>query len=94
MRKSSGPLVLQDKEYPPGVLPPEGVIREILWELYELNFIRELVSLDRRAKLDLSDTVQLLDRQTKITSGDAQFPVTARLRHITSHHEICHICDI
>jgi len=68
MRKASGPLVWQDKEYPPGVLPPEGVIREILWELYELNFIRELVSLDRRAcaELDLSDTAQLLDRQTKI----------------------------
>ncbi len=70
MRNSStDPRVWQDKEYPPGVLPPEGVVREILWELYELNFIRELVSLDRRAcaELDLSDTVQLLDRQTKIS---------------------------
>ncbi len=68
MQQSSGPLVWQDKEYPPGVLPPGGVIREVLWELYELNFIRELVSLDRRAcaELDLSDTAQLLDRQTKI----------------------------
>ena len=26
MRKSSGPLVWQDKEYLPGVLPPEGVV--------------------------------------------------------------------
>jgi hypothetical protein len=81
MRKSSGPLVWQDKEYPPGVLPPEGVIREILWELYELNFIRELVSLDRRAcaELDLSDTAQLLDRETKIGRC---FPIES-FRHVT-----------
>jgi hypothetical protein len=66
---SKDPLVWQDKEYPPGVLPPESVVRHILWELYELNFIHELVSLDRRActELDLSDTAQLLDRQTKIS---------------------------
>jgi hypothetical protein len=81
MRKFSGPLVWQDKEYPPGVLPPDGVIREILWELYELNFIHELVSLDRRAcaELDLSDTAQLLDRQTKITRC---FPIES-FQHIT-----------
>ena len=81
MRKSSGPLVWQDKEYPPGVLPPEGVIRENLWELYELNFIRELVSLDRRActELDLSDTAQLLDRQTKIMRC---FPMDS-FQHVT-----------
>jgi hypothetical protein len=70
MRNSSMDLLVwQDKEYPPGVLPLENVIRQILWELYELNFIHELVSLDRHAcaELDLSDTAQLLDRQTKIS---------------------------
>ena len=52
-----GPIVWQGREYPVGELPPENVIREILWELYELNFIHELQSLDRRAcdNLDLSN---------------------------------------
>jgi hypothetical protein len=70
-RRSSltGPIVWQGREYPLGVLPPESVIREILWELCELNFIHELQSLDRRAcrDLDLSDTTQLFDRQTLIS---------------------------
>jgi len=30
----------------------------------------------------------------KSHNGDAQSPVTARPRHVTSHHEIRHICDI
>jgi hypothetical protein len=87
MRTSSGPLVWQDKEYPPGVLPPEGVIRQILWELYEVNFIHELVSLDRRAcaELDLSDTAQLLDRQTKISRC---FPIES-FRHVTIPSRNC-----
>jgi len=87
MQQSSGPFVWQDKEYPPGVLPPEGVIREILWELYELNFIRELVSLDHRAcaELDLSDTAQLLDRQTKITKC---FPIES-FQHVTIPSRNC-----
>jgi hypothetical protein len=81
LRTPSDPLVWQDKEYPPGELLPENVIRQILWELYELNFIRELVSLDRRActELDLSDTAQLLDRQTQITRC---FPLDS-FQHIT-----------
>jgi hypothetical protein len=64
-----GPMVWQGREYPPGVLPPVNIVREILWELYELNFIHELQSLDRRAchNLDLSDSTQLFDRQTKIS---------------------------
>lgn len=64
-----GPMVWQGREYPPGVLPPDNIVREILWELYELNFIYELQSLDRRAchNLDLSDSTQLFDRQTKIS---------------------------
>ena len=82
MRKTSkDPFVWQDKDYPPGALPPETVIRQILWELYELNFIHELLSLDRRAcaELDLSDTAQLLDRQTKISRC---FPIES-FYHVT-----------
>ena len=84
---STDPLVWQDKEYPPGVLPPEGVVREILWELYELNFIHELVSLDRRAcaELDLSDTAQLLDRQTKISRC---FPIES-FQHVSIPSRNC-----
>jgi hypothetical protein len=50
------------------VLPPEDVVRQILWELYELNFIHELQSLDYRAcaDLDILDTVQLIKQQMKI----------------------------
>jgi hypothetical protein len=64
-----GPITWQGREYPLGALPPENVVREILWELYELNFIHELQSLDRRAcrDLDLSSATQLLDRQTEIS---------------------------
>jgi hypothetical protein len=84
---SKDPLVWQDKEYPPGVLPPESVVRQILWELYELNFIHELVSLDRRAcaELDLSDTAQLLDRQTKVSRC---FPIES-FRHVTIPSRNC-----
>jgi len=64
----TGPIVWQGREYPSGVLPPENVVREILWELYEVNFIHELQSLDRCAchNLDLSSADQLFDRQIKI----------------------------
>lgn len=64
-----GPIAWRGSEYPSGALPPENMVREILWELYEVNFIHELQSLDRRAcrDLDLSDNAQLLDRQTKIS---------------------------
>jgi len=63
-----GPMVWQGKEYPPGMPLPEGVVREILWELYEVNFIHELLSLDRRACADLDtlDVAKLLERQIKI----------------------------
>ena len=63
-----GPIVLQGKEYLLGVLPPENVVHEILWELYEVNFIHELQSLDHHAcyNLDLSSTAQLFDRQIEI----------------------------
>lgn len=80
-------LVWRGKEYPSGVLPPEDVVRQILWELYELNFIHELQSLDRRAcaDLDLLDTAQLLERQMKISRC---FPINS-LRHITIPSENC-----
>ena len=66
---SIGPIVWQDQEYLPGVLPPENVVRQILWELYEVNFIYELLSLDRRAcaDLDSSNTSQLFERQIEIS---------------------------
>jgi hypothetical protein len=80
-------LVWQDKEYPSGVLPPEDVVQQILWELYELNFIHELQSLDRRAcaDLDLSDTAQLLERQMKISRC---FPINS-FRHVMIPSENC-----
>jgi hypothetical protein len=76
-----GPVIWQGKEYLPGVLPPEDVVRQVLWELYEVNFIHELVSLDRRAcaNLDVSNTTQLLDRQMKIALC---FPLTS-FRHVS-----------
>jgi hypothetical protein len=75
------PIVWQGKEYPPGVLPPDNVVREILWELYQMNFIHELLSLDRRAcaDLDLSNTTQLLERQNTISQC---FPISS-FRHVS-----------
>ena len=82
---SIGPIVWQGREYPPGVLPPENVVREILWELYELNFIHELQSLDRRAcqNLDLSNASQLFERQVEISQC---FP-TSSFRHVSISSE-------
>ena len=80
-------LVWQGKEYPSGVLPPEDVVRQILWELYELNFIYELQSLDRRAcaDLDLSNVAQLIERQMKISRC---FPINS-FRHVMIPSENC-----
>lgn len=80
-------LVWQGEEYPSGVLPPEDVVRQILWELYELNFIHELQSLDRRAcaDLDLSNVAQLVERQMKISRC---FPINS-FRHVTISSENC-----
>lgn len=82
-----GPIIWQGKEYPPGVLPPDNVIREILWELYQVNFIHELLSLDRRAcaELDLSNTAQLLERQNAIARC---FPISS-FRHVSIPLENC-----
>ena len=78
---SIGPIVWEGKEYPSGELPPDNVVREILWELYELNFIHELQSLDRRAceNLDLSSSIQLFGRQIEISQC---FP-TNSFRHVS-----------
>ena len=64
----TGPIVWQGREYPLGVLPPENIVREILWELYEVNFIHELQSLDHRTcqNLDLLNDTQLFNRQIGI----------------------------
>jgi hypothetical protein len=63
------PLSWQGKHYLPGVLPAEGIVREILWELFELNFTHELLALDRRAckNLDLSHNSRLSERQDLIS---------------------------
>ena len=76
----TGPVFWQGKEYPSGVLPPEDVVRQILWELYELNFIHELQSLDRRTckNLDLSNAAQLFERQIEIS----QCFHTSSFRHV------------
>jgi len=64
-----GEFVWQGKSYRPGDLPSENVVRQILWELYELNFAQEFLSLDRRAcsNLDLTDKEALYERQSLIT---------------------------
>lgn len=74
-------IAWQGKEYPSGVLPPDDIVRQILWELYESNFIYELQSLDRLAcaSLDLSDTAQLVERQMMISRC---FPINS-FRHVT-----------
>ena len=63
------PLVWQGRNYPPGNLPPENIFRQVLWELYELNFAHEFLSLDRRAceRLDLTDDEKLYERQSLIS---------------------------
>jgi hypothetical protein len=62
-------ITWRGREYSSGVLPPENVVREILWELYEMNFIHELQSLDRRAcrDLNLSSVTELFDREIEIS---------------------------
>jgi len=86
-----GPIVWQGREYPPGVLPPQNVVREILWELYEVNFIHELQSLDRRACQD-GDTwnaTQLFERQIDISRC---FP-TSSYQHVRIPSENLGLAD-
>jgi hypothetical protein len=63
------PLVWQGRKYPPGSLPPENIFRQVLWELYELNFAHEFFSLDCHAceSLDLTDDKKLYERQSLIS---------------------------
>ena len=86
-----GPIVWQGKEYPSGVLPPENVVREILWELYELNFIYELQSLDRRAcdNLNTLNATQLFERQIDIS----QCFHTSSYRHVPIPSENLGLAD-
>ena len=63
------PFVWQCRPYLPGVLPATNVVRQILWELYELNFTYEFISLDRRAckNLELMDNERLLECESLIS---------------------------
>ena len=51
------------------MLPVTSVVCQILWELYELNFTYEFISLDHRAcdNLDLMDNERLLERESSIS---------------------------
>lgn len=42
------PMMWGNRSFTPGSLPPDDVVREILWELYELNFASEFLALDLR----------------------------------------------
>ena len=87
---STGPIVWQGKEYPSGVLPPENVVREILWELYEVNFIHELQALDRRAhNKDLLNATQQFNRQIEIS----QCFQTSSFRHVPIPSENLGLAD-
>ena len=56
------------------MLPADHTVRGILWELYQLSFAYELLSLDCRAcsNLDASDDLQLMQRQAMVSDC---FPV-------------------
>lgn len=69
-RSTAGESFLwQGSKYTPGVLPADHIVRGVLWELYQLNFAYELLSLDRRAcsTLDTSDNLTLMQRQTLVS---------------------------
>ena len=63
------PFFWQGCSYPSGVLPADHVVRQILWELYELNFTHEFLSFDRCScvNLDLSDGSKLFEHQALIS---------------------------
>ncbi|KAF9035802.1 hypothetical protein BJ165DRAFT_1533291 [Panaeolus papilionaceus] len=65
---TSQPMRWNGASYPPSQLPPTNVVREILWELYELNFTYELQALDRRARigLDTGDVNAVYQREVII----------------------------
>jgi hypothetical protein len=69
-RSTAGePVTWQGRNYPPDVLPADHVVRGILWELFQLNFAYELLSLDRRACsiLDTTSDSQLMQRQVLVS---------------------------
>ncbi|KAL0063028.1 hypothetical protein AAF712_010051 [Marasmius tenuissimus] len=45
---SEAPVVWRGSSLVPFTLPPNDVLKEILWEMFEINFRYELLSLDRR----------------------------------------------
>ena len=73
--------VWQGKEFPSNALPPEDVVRQILWELYELNFIHELVSLDHHACAELDAACNLSKERTKFHGVSLLIPSDISLLH-------------
>ena len=76
-RSTAGePMTWQGNNYPPGVLPVDHVVREILWELYQLSFTHEFLSLDHHAcsNMNMSDDMQLMQRQAMISECFAVDP--------------------
>jgi hypothetical protein len=64
------------------VLPADHVVRGILWELFQLNFAYELLSLDRRACSILDTTSndsQLMQRQALVSECFSVDPFLSRL---------------
>ena len=68
------PVTWQGKNYSPGILPADHVVQGILWELFQLNFAYELLSLDHRACSILDTTSDLQLRQIQALVSDC-FPV-------------------
>jgi hypothetical protein len=81
-RSTAGePITWQGSNYPPGLLPADHIVRGILWELYQLNFAYELLSVDRRAcsNLDTSSDLQLMQRQAMVSECFPVNPFMSRL---------------
>jgi len=88
-RSTAGePVIWQDKKYPPNVLPADHVVRGILWDLFQLNFAYEFLSLDRRACSILdttSDDSQLVQRQALVSECFPVDPFLSRLLPDRNH---------
>jgi hypothetical protein len=80
-RSTAGePVTWQGNRYPPGVLPADHIVRGVLWELYQLNFAYELLSLDRCAcaNLDTLNDLQLIQRQAMVSGCFPVNPILSR----------------
>ena len=80
------PVTWQGNNYAPGVLPTEHVVWGILWELFQLNFAYEFLSLDHHACSTLdptSDDSQLIQRQALVSKC---FPVNPFLSRSLPDH--------